>query len=201
MPSGRDARVRSIHAQNRPSEIGRAGERCAIISRTSKRPRSRAATGSPIRARSCRRRVSMSRCGRRAIRRRSRTACRFTCISAPRTRPRASSRSHLDARNSSSTNRFALRPGDRFIVRDAQATRTIGGGTVLDPVAASAQRRAHASPRCDRTARRGRRRRRSDRAGTARPSRSPTSCVSRTTPTSSSDCRPTPRDSIRLRRS
>src|SRR5262249_57637656 len=29
-PSGRVARVRSIHAQNRPVERGRAGERCAL---------------------------------------------------------------------------------------------------------------------------------------------------------------------------
>ncbi len=29
-PSGIEARVRSLHAQNRPAEIGRAGERCAL---------------------------------------------------------------------------------------------------------------------------------------------------------------------------
>lgn len=29
-PSGLSARIRSIHAQNRPSEIGRAGDRCAL---------------------------------------------------------------------------------------------------------------------------------------------------------------------------
>lgn len=29
-PSGRQARIRSIHAQNRPAEKGRAGERCAL---------------------------------------------------------------------------------------------------------------------------------------------------------------------------
>ena len=29
-PSGLEARVRSLHAQNRPAEIGRAGERCAL---------------------------------------------------------------------------------------------------------------------------------------------------------------------------
>ena len=29
-PSGLEARVRSLHAQNRPAEVGRAGERCAL---------------------------------------------------------------------------------------------------------------------------------------------------------------------------
>jgi selenocysteine-specific elongation factor len=33
-------------------------------------------------------------------------------------------------------------PGDRFIVRDAQATHTVGGGVVLDPFAPSRKRRA-----------------------------------------------------------
>ncbi len=29
-PSGLEARVRSLHAQNRAAEVGRAGERCAL---------------------------------------------------------------------------------------------------------------------------------------------------------------------------
>jgi selenocysteine-specific elongation factor len=33
-------------------------------------------------------------------------------------------------------------PGDRFIVRDAQATHTVGGGVVLDPAAPSRKRRS-----------------------------------------------------------
>jgi selenocysteine-specific elongation factor len=33
-------------------------------------------------------------------------------------------------------------PGDRFIVRDAQATHTVGGGVVLDPFAPSRRRRS-----------------------------------------------------------
>jgi selenocysteine-specific elongation factor len=35
-------------------------------------------------------------------------------------------------------------PGDRFIVRDAQATHTVGGGVVLDPFAPSRKRRSPA---------------------------------------------------------
>ena len=33
-------------------------------------------------------------------------------------------------------------PGDRFIVRDAQAAHTVGGGVVLDPFAPSRRRRS-----------------------------------------------------------
>ena len=35
-------------------------------------------------------------------------------------------------------------PGDRFIVRDARAAHTIGGGVVLDPYAPSRRRRSAA---------------------------------------------------------
>ncbi|MFP3617175.1 selenocysteine-specific translation factor, partial [Paraburkholderia sp. SIMBA_050] len=38
---------------------------------------------------------------------------------------------------------FAL-PGDRFIVRNPQATRTVGGGRVLDPFGPARKRRTPA---------------------------------------------------------
>lgn len=59
MPAGTRVRVRGIHAQNQPSETGAAGQRCALNWRGSTRARSRAATGSPMRAASCRRATSM----------------------------------------------------------------------------------------------------------------------------------------------
>jgi selenocysteine-specific elongation factor len=39
---------------------------------------------------------------------------------------------------------ICCQPGDRFIVRNAQATRTVGGGRVLDPFAPARKRRAPA---------------------------------------------------------
>ena len=91
-PSGLPARVRSIHAQNRPAERGQAGERCALnlagdgISQGRDRARRRGARSGAARADRSR---SMRRCAcSPASRSRSRNGCRCACIMPrPRSAP------------------------------------------------------------------------------------------------------------------
>jgi selenocysteine-specific elongation factor len=142
MPSGRSARVRGIHAQNRPAETGRAGERCAInLANVERTELARGDWLADPRALAPSSRIDV--------------ALRTTRDS----RPLADGAPvHLHLGTTHATARaITLTPGraqlvvdtaicaaagDRFIVRDAQAIRTIGGGTVLDPFAPSRRRRS-----------------------------------------------------------
>jgi selenocysteine-specific elongation factor len=142
MPSGRSVRVRGIHAQNRPSDIGRAGERCAInLANVEKSALARGDWLADPRAL-----VPSSRID---------VALRTT---HDHPQPLADGASiHLHLGTSHATARIVAldagraqlvadrplcaAPGDRFILRDAQATHTIGGGMVLDPFAPARRRR------------------------------------------------------------
>ena len=151
MPSGRSARVRSVHAQNRSTRSARAGERCAVnlvgIERESVERGDWLATPELLRA--SRRldvrlrllpdaRAHLAPGG--AVHVHLGTARRvarvvpleFTALS-----PEAVSRAQLvfDAP-------VCALPGDRFIVRNAQASATLGGGMVLDPDAPPRRRRS-----------------------------------------------------------
>ena len=150
-PAGTPVRVRSIHAQNRPADEGRAGERCAL---------------------------NLSGVEREAVRRgewvldpalhapspRLDGRMRLLPTEAKPVKHWAPVHVHLAAEDV--TGRLALldgeelepgneapvqlvlaRPvgalhGDRFILRDQSATRTIGGGRVLDPFPPTRGRRA-----------------------------------------------------------
>jgi selenocysteine-specific elongation factor len=153
-PANLTARVRSIHAQNRPAEIGRAGERVAlnltgIDKSTIKRgdwiadARLLAPT-SRIDAR-----VRLLADGRSVLK--AWTPVHFhhgashrtaravpldtaTILAGPRER-RGYVQLVFDAP-------ICAVPGDKFILRDAQAAHTIGGGVVLDPFAVSRKRRS-----------------------------------------------------------
>jgi selenocysteine-specific elongation factor len=142
MPSGRSARVRGIHAQNRPSGIGRAGERSAInLANVEKSALARGDWLADPRALAPSSRIDV--------------ALRMT-RDAPQTLADGAS-IHLHLGTAHVTARvialapgraqlvvdkpICATPGDRFIVRDAQAMRTIGGGTVLDPFAPARRRR------------------------------------------------------------
>jgi selenocysteine-specific elongation factor len=148
MPSGTQVRVRSIHAQNRATDIGRAGQRCALnlagietsaISRGDwlADPRVFAPT--------------------------TRIDVRLRLLAAdgtPRLKPWAPLHVHLGTGHHvahvvpldsiAASVRVQLvfdepvcaTPGDRFIVRDAQASHTVGGGVVLDPFAPARKRKS-----------------------------------------------------------
>ena len=150
MPAGTPVRVRSIHAQHRDTGVGAAGERCALnlagIEKTALArgdwladPRALAADHPDRRALAPPRR---RRCadGPRGAAHSSRYCASGCAGDSARRRtssnPAASARVQLvfDAP-------ICASPGDPFIARDAQALRTIGGGTVIDPYAPARRRR------------------------------------------------------------
>jgi selenocysteine-specific elongation factor len=152
-PSGAAARVRSIHAQNRPAQTGRAGERCALaLAGVAKDAVARGdwAVAPPLHAPTARFDARLA-------------------ISARETKPlRHWSAVHLHLGAAHLLARVVLldgeqlapgeeglvqlvleRPigalaGDAFILRDASAARTLGGGRVVDPFGAVRKRRTPA---------------------------------------------------------
>ena len=152
-PSGHEVRVRGIHAQNHESETGVAGQRCALN-----------LTGRGID------RGSISRGDWLVVPALNAPTRRFDArlkILASENRPlRHWTPVHVHAGAVALTGRVALlgdRPippgeaalvqvvvdaptsvtfGDRFVIRDQSARRTIGGGRVIDPFAPGRGRRA-----------------------------------------------------------
>jgi selenocysteine-specific elongation factor len=151
MPAGQSVRVRSIHAQNRAADAGRAGERCAL--NLAGIEKSAIARGDWL-------------ADPRALAPSTRIDVRINLL--------ADSGAHLESWSPlhvhlGTTHRVAhavllesagpsagesgrlqlvfdrpicAAPGDRLIVRDAQGRHTIGGGKVLDPFAPARQRRS-----------------------------------------------------------
>jgi selenocysteine-specific elongation factor len=150
MPAGETARVRSIHAQNRAAEEGRDGQRCALnLVGIDKAALARGDWLADPRAFTAGNRLDVNLrrlAGGRAIANRTplhihlgtlHRVARLGLLEAEDWVPGASVRAQLvfDAPVCAS-------PGDPFIVRDAQALHTIGGGVILDPAAPARRRRA-----------------------------------------------------------
>lgn len=147
-PSGASARVRSLHAQNRKTEHARAGERCALNLGGSEADVKAIRRGDWIVAKPLQ--VPVQRFDGRI---------RLLPDSPP---VRQGMRVHLHLGAKQCLGRlFRLREdddfaqvsleesigalwGDRFILRDWSARRTLGGGTVLDPFAPAHGRSAPA---------------------------------------------------------
>jgi selenocysteine-specific elongation factor len=150
-PSKTPVRVRSIHSQNRPVEVGHSGERCALnISGVEKSALKRGDWLADPRALAPTTRIDV----------------RFDLIADTHRTLEAwapvhfhHGAAHLTAHvvplegstlspGSSGYAQIVFEtpicviPGDRFIVRDAQAIHTLGGGVVLDPFAPSRKRRS-----------------------------------------------------------
>jgi selenocysteine-specific elongation factor len=158
-PSGREVRVRSIHAQNRPAEVGTTGQRCALNLAGIARDdvvRGDWVVAPPIGLATERFDARLTLLAEEPKALRSGTNVHVHCGAA-----------HVPARLvllgddvGAELHRDELAPGanrlvqlilqhpiaawqgDRFIVRDASATRTIGGGRVLDPFAPARYRRS-----------------------------------------------------------
>src|SRR3569833_1379528 len=142
-PSNIPVRVRSIHSQNRASDVGRAGERCALnITGVEKSAVKRGDWLADPRVLSPTTRIDV----RIEVQPDSTTvskswapvhfhhgAAHATAHVVPLGNPYA--QFVFDAP-------ICALPGDRFIFRDASAPHTIGGGVVLDPFAHSRKRRA-----------------------------------------------------------
>ena len=151
MPAGTPARVRSIHAQSRSAESARAGERCAL-------------NLAAIERSAIRRGDWLAEPG--ALTATSRIDVRLKLLADTGAQLSAWSPLHmhlgtthaiahvvplesveLQAGGSALVQlvfdaSLCAVPGDRFIVRDAQARRTLGGGCVLDTCAPPRRRRS-----------------------------------------------------------
>ena len=144
MPSGTEVRVRSIHAQNRAADIGCAGQRCALNLagiETSAISRGDWLADPRIFLPSTHIDVRLQLLASEA---------------APVLKLRAPLHVHLGTGHHVAhvvplesgraqlvfDHPICTTPGDRFIVRDAQAIRTLGGGVVLDPSAPARKRKS-----------------------------------------------------------
>ncbi len=151
MPAGMRVRVRGIHAQNQPSETGVAGQRCAL--NLAGIDKSAIARGDWIADARCflpSRHVDVALAllpsADMPVRAWSplhvhigaaRHVAHVVPISAESLAPGQSGWVQLVFDEP-----VCAMPGDRYIVRNAQATRTVGGGRVLDPNAPDRKRRA-----------------------------------------------------------
>jgi len=151
MPSGLTARVRGIHAQNRGAESGRAGQRCAVnLAGVEKSALARgdwlAHPGllAPTRRVDARLRL-LGEGPSRLVPWSPVHVHLGTTHQVAHVVPLESA--HVSAGESARVQLVFDTPvcaltGDRFVVRDSQAARTIGGGVVLDPLAPSRRRRS-----------------------------------------------------------
>ncbi|KRA03131.1 selenocysteine-specific translation elongation factor [Achromobacter sp. Root565] len=151
MPAGTRVRVRGIHAQNQPSETGSAGQRCALnLAGIDKSAISRGDWIADARCFLPSKHVDVAltllpsadapvqawaplhvHIGA------ARHVAHVVPISAESLAPGQSGWVQLVFDEP-----VCAMPGDRYIVRNAQATRTVGGGRVLDPNAPDRKRRS-----------------------------------------------------------
>jgi selenocysteine-specific elongation factor len=150
-PSNIPIRVRSIHSQNRPAEVGHSGERCALnITGIEKSALKRGDWLADARVLSPTTRIDV----RMELLADTNTvlkawtpvhfhhgAAHLTAHVVPLDASTITPGEPHHAQLVFETPICAL-PGDRFIVRDAGAIRTLGGGIVLDPFAQSRKRRS-----------------------------------------------------------
>jgi selenocysteine-specific elongation factor len=150
-PSKTPVRVRSIHSQNRPSDLGHSGERCALnISGVEKSALRRGDWLADARALAPTTRIDVRfeliADTHKAFKAWAPVhfhhgAAHLTAHVVPLEDSTISPGSRCLAQIVFETPICAI-PGDRFIVRDAQAIQTLGGGVVLDPFAPSRKRRS-----------------------------------------------------------
>ncbi len=150
-PAGIKARVRSIHAQNRPADTGHAGQRCALnLSAIDKQQIARGdwIVDDELAGTSTRLDVELHWLADADA-----VLQHWTPVHVHLgTTHRVGHVALLDGETLAmgQTGRAQLvfdkplcaLPGDRFIVRNAQASRTVGGGRVLDPYGPARRRRS-----------------------------------------------------------
>jgi len=149
-PSGKPVRVRSIHAQQRPADTGRAGQRCALnLAGIDKDAVNRGdwIADPALVAPSVRIDVSLALLPQADLR-----LAHWTPLHVHLGTTHQLANAVLLDTEALEPGGTALAqlvfaapvcalPGDRFIVRNAQASQTVGGGTVLDPFAPERRRR------------------------------------------------------------
>ncbi len=146
-------RVRGLHVQNREAEVGHAGERCALnLAGIDKAALSRGDAIVDARLASTSLRVDVEL---RLLADANPTLAHWAPLHVHLgTQHRVARVAPIDADTPGAGQHarvqlvfdepvFAM-PGERFIVRNAQATRTVGGGRVLDPFGPAHRRRSAA---------------------------------------------------------
>ena len=152
-PSGLEARVRSLHAQNRAAEIGHAGERCALNltgSRLSKDAIRRGdwVVGPELHAPTDRPDVRLTLLATESHSLKhwspvhvhlgsAHVMGRVALLEGDRLEPGATALAQLVL-----DEKIGALWGDRVVVRNPSATRTIAGGVVIDPFGPPRNRRA-----------------------------------------------------------
>ena len=150
-PAGRPLRVRNIHAQDRPSPDGRAGQRCALnLAGIDREAIARGDWIADARAflptRNIDVELQLLEGAGTAVGNwsplhvhlgTSRRLAHAVPLGEAGVAPGTTERVQLVFAEP-----LCAAPGDRFIVRDANATHTIGGGRVLDPNAPTRRRRS-----------------------------------------------------------
>jgi len=151
MPAGLQARVRGIHAQNQAAEHGHAGQRCAInLAGIDKGAIARGDWLADPRLLAPTTRIdvrlqlladgNLKLAAWAPLHVHLGTVHRVAHV-VPLDSDRLASGTAARVQLVFDTPVCAV-PGDRFIVRDAQAAHTVGGGVVLDPVAPARKRRS-----------------------------------------------------------
>ncbi|MGF6574900.1 selenocysteine-specific elongation factor [Paraburkholderia sp. GAS333] len=150
-PKNQPVRVRSIHAQNRPAETGRAGERCALnLASIEKSAIDRGDWIVDPRLSQASERIDVALT---LLADASVTLEHWTPVHVHLgTQHQVAHVALLESDTLGAGQHARVQlvferpicavPGDRFVVRNAQADRTIGGGQVLDPFAPSRKRRS-----------------------------------------------------------
>jgi selenocysteine-specific elongation factor len=141
-PSGKEVRVRGIHAQNRPDESGRAGQRCAI--NLAGVAREEVERGDWLVAPTLHEPVSRIDVQLHLLATEVRSLQHWTPVHFHLGAAHVTGRVALLEAETLAPGTQALAQvvldravgalhGDRFVIRDQSATRTLGGGRVLDP--------------------------------------------------------------------
>ncbi len=154
-PTGLSARVRSIHAQNRAAERGRAGERCALNLAGVGISKDAAARGDFVLAPDLHAPTGRIDVSVRLLRSETKSLAQWTpvrlhhaaCDVAARVVPLGDGpvRPGQEALIQLVLEKpIAAAVGDRFVLRDTTAQRTIGGGAILDLRPPSRKRRTPA---------------------------------------------------------
>jgi selenocysteine-specific elongation factor len=151
------ARVRSIHAQDRPSALGRAGQRCALnlVGLEKEQIERGMAVQAEALANVVDRLDASLRLSAREARALVATHVHFHCGAADvMARLAVLDRTRIEPGEEALVSLGLDRPltvcqGDRFVIRDGAAQRTLGGGVVLDtyPVGSPTRRGRRAPPR------------------------------------------------------
>src|SRR5262249_13231244 len=154
-PSGPEVRVRSIHTQNQPAAVGGAGQRCALNLVGEGFDRSRVQRGHWVLARAVHAPTQRLDVELTLLGSEGRPLTHWTPVHFHLGALEAMGRVALLEERQREPGRTALAQmlldrtvgalhGDRFVVRDQSALRTVGGGRVLDPFPPVRGRRAPA---------------------------------------------------------